>query len=66
MKEFKKWLKEDSVKSGYLYDEHDEKQREKGWKAALEWVLSRTNYHYGDELSNADLILDIEDELKND
>lgn len=38
MKQFEKWLKEDSIKSGYLYDEEAERQREKGWRAALEMV----------------------------
>ncbi|KKM64833.1 hypothetical protein LCGC14_1497420 [marine sediment metagenome] len=41
MKEFKRWLKEDSIKSGYLYDEEAERQREKGWRGALKWVLSK-------------------------
>lgn len=66
MKAFEEWWNKIQDDSCYLYEGNAENAAEESWKAALEWVLSRTNYHYGDELSNADFILDIEDELKTE
>ena len=36
MKEFKKWWKKDSMEGDWDY----ERYAERGWEAALEWVLS--------------------------
>ena len=63
MKEFDKWLKEDSIKTGYLYDDVAEKQREKGWRAALKWVKSRSQV--GKSLYMID-VNDIDEELEHD
>ena len=35
---FEKWLKEDSKKTGFLYDTAAEEQRKKGWRGALEMI----------------------------
>lgn len=40
MKAFEKWLNEDSVKTGLLYDEVAEKERKKGWRGAFEKINS--------------------------
>lgn len=55
MKEFEKWLKEHSEKTGYLTGPDWYKQRKMGWKAALELVMSTFNLNLA-ATDNKDII----------
>lgn len=40
MKDFEKWLKNDALEDGIIYDCYHDRDCRKGWKAALEMVLN--------------------------
>ena len=63
MEQFKKWLKENSRKTGYLYDETAERERRKGWQAALKEVLIQLNNIYDGDFENSDIVEWIKSEL---
>ena len=57
MKEFKKWWKKDSMEGDWDY----ERYAERGWEAALEWVLKNRKPYYDIEdkkvvATNSDII----------
>jgi len=50
MKAFEEWLKENSEKTGYLYDDYAERERRKGFVGGMEHALQLycedvTNFH---------------------
>ena len=68
MEQFEKWNKIHRINDVRLLTEPDinikEKQRQKGWEAALKWAL-KSGYidDYGDDIINS---WDIEEELGNE
>ncbi len=60
MKEFEKWLKEYSKKTGYLYDDYAKRERHKGFVGALEWALGRIR---DESISYEQAHIEIEQEL---
>lgn len=69
MKEFEKWWDKNKGKFTDIIDYKafgKEKAARFLWKVALEWVLDRIDFHYGDELNNSDIVLDIKEELKEE
>jgi len=59
MTEFEKWLDKNCRGAGVWTTAG----YKKGWKAALEWVLKKTQEHYPDDWDAYDLIKDIQKEL---
>lgn len=62
MKQFEEWaerrdLDTDSIVYPWVKE---------SWITALWWVLDTIEYHYGEELENSDIVLDIKKELKNE
>lgn len=66
MKQFQKWLKEDSIKTGYFYDDVAEKQREKAWRAALELVMSRIKFGSEVAYSADDVLMAVKKEIREE
>ena len=52
-----------AVSDQQIVDGWRQKKKE-GYIAALNWVLDGINFHYGEELSDSDIVLDIQQELE--